>query len=383
MATRTRTYQIWCLGLDSGDVDSIRACAGINHQIVVLPEDDLPSPEVIEREDPVLLWIGRDCWRRFLVLRAAEVLSSDPADLFPGANKDRFLEYIPQVLVLPENCEREDLELALDGGFQDVVRGALCANRIHEVLRRSLEVSNIHRDMDRMTREILLNRELLSRKSDVLSFLLHFMREITPDTDHTALLEEVRYSLSELLPVEAMHGAFWRQESDGFLQIELRLELPGDADMPLDAAPTSAEGTPAFAMQETLPETVDIRQAWTDVLLEAVGSLVPLSRYHVTQICSIPDTVPPCTAADFACADCCCEALPDSSRLMLLPLGSGEHAVGVLALLLSEACPLGRDQALALDAATRHLAGVLSGMTPQTTPFAPFSDRPALSQVAL
>lgn len=360
VVTRTRTYQIWCLGLDSEEVDSIRACAGVNHQIVVLPEDDLPALEDIEREDPVLLWLGRDCWRRFLAQRSVE--TADAEGYFPGMSAGRFLEYVPQVLVLPDACSREDLELALDGGFQDVVRGVLSANRIHEVLCRSLEVSNIHRDMDRMTREILLNRELLTRKSDVLSFLLHFMREIAPGSDKTMLLEDVRHCLAELLPLEAMHGVFWRQEADGLLHVELRMELP-------EALPMASGGTAFFqdgsAQQDAIVQDeaacADMRQFWTDVLLETVGSLspVPVSRYRVTN-CSLPVSAESGARAEGV-------LLPDPARLIILPLGAGEHVVGALALLLTEECPLGRDQALALDAAMRHLVGVLSSMSLYTS----------------
>lgn len=357
VATRTRTYQIWCLGLDSKEVDNIRACAGVNHQIVVLPEDGLPVPEDIEREDPALLWLGRDCWRRFLALRSVETTDDD--GLFPGTSVGRFLEYVPQVLVLPEDCSREDLELALDGGFQDVVRGVLNENRIYEILSRSLEVSNIHRDMDRMTREILLNRELLTRKSDVLSFLLHFMREIIPGSDRALLLEDVRNCLAELLPVEAMHGVFWRQETDGLFHVELRMELPGESDTPI------ASGTTDYFQGSTaLDGSVfpDMRQFWADVLLETVGSLLPIpaSRYRVTHICSLPVSAESGVSAT-------CVALPDPARVVILPLGTGEHAIGALALLLTEECPLGRDQALALDAAMRHLVGVLSSMSLYTS----------------
>ena len=195
MNTQTPIYRMWSVGLSARDLERIRACMDAGHSLTPLSEETPPTPEDAARDKPVLVWIGESFHRKLLREKA------------PCA---RFLEPIPRVLVLSEDCSPAEIEDALDRGFADVLRGTGNSERIHRILRRSLEKGNARRDRERMMREILMNRELLSRKSDVFSFLLDFVLQTSACATREAALNAARESLSALFPLAAMHVALWK-----------------------------------------------------------------------------------------------------------------------------------------------------------------------------
>lgn len=296
---------MWCLGLEAAEVELIRSTMGRTHHLAVLSDEVAPTFEDAERDEPVLIWIGRRFW-----LRACK---ADPAF--------RFMDHLSRVLVLPQGASRDELEAALSGGFQDVLCGAPTAERIHEVLRRSLEVSNIYEDMERMTRELLLNRELLMRKEDVFDFLQNFVTRVSKCESTANILHTARAVLGELLPVGAMHLAVWKHQNEG-VAMQLYLDSPG---------------------QNT--EAENATRVWSDLLLSTAAALAPGmgANLRITTHYSDNQTEIP-------------KETPDSRRTLLLPLCTGGVFCGVLALFLAREYPLGRDQVLALDAAMNHLA---------------------------
>lgn len=307
MSAKVRSYCMWCLGLDAHEVEQIRSVMGRTHHLVVLSEEVEPTPADAERDEPVLVWIGRRFWRR-------------------AKEKDtdfRFMDHLSRVLVLPADSPREELEAALSGGFQDVVYGSPTPERLHEVLRRSLEVSNIYEDMERMTRELLMNRELLMRKEDVFSFLQNFITRVAKCASTETILTSARAVLEEMLPLGAMHLAVWKQQDEG-VAMQLYLDSPSTAD---DAENGS--------------------KVWSDLLLSTAAALAPGMGANLritTHYSDNPDPQP---------------QQPDSRRTLLLPLCTGGVFCGVMALFLTREFPLGRDQVMALDAAMNHLAIVL------------------------
>lgn len=308
-------YRMWSVGLNPLDLARIRACMDANHSLVVLSEDAPPALDDVERDKPVLLWMSQAFRERFL--------REDRAPI-------RHLEPIPKVLVLPETCSCAELEEALDAGFQDVLRGTEHSERIHRLLRRSLEKGNIRRDMDRMMREILMHRELLGRKSDTFTFLKDFIVRVSKGGTRMDILRETRDVLSELLPVTAMHVAVWGTEEEGTVPMHLCFDAMEDADV---ASP--------------------VVRAWTELLLGTITGLAPF--------CGATPCLTMFYRGDPAprVRDMGEELRPDMRRTLLLPLCAGDVFCGVLALLLEYECPLGRDEVQALDAATAHLAVLL------------------------
>lgn len=312
---------MWSVGLSSHDMERIRACMDAGHSLIPLSEDTPPTEEDARRDKPVLVWMGESFHQR--LVRGA----------VPPA---RFLKPIPRVLVLPEDCSPADIEDALDKGFTDVLRGTRNSERIHRILRRSLEKGNMHRDMERMMREILMNRELLSRKSEVFAFLLDFVLQTSSCATREQMLCAARESLGSLVPLVALHMALWNGDSD---------EAP---DLYLDALRDSpVDGT------ERCPHLSGVPHAWAHFLIGAVESFfperkAPAPRFFYRET-DAPDQCPPGT-----------DLRPDTQRILLLPLCSGGVCRGALALLLEREYPLGRDEAVALDAAATHLAALLA-----------------------
>lgn len=334
MNTQLPIYRMWSVGLCSHDLERIRACMDAGHSLIPLSEDAPPTQEDVTRDKPVLVWMGESFHRK--LLRGGTPLA-------------RFLEPIPRILVLPEDCSPADIEDALDRGFADVLRGTRNSERIHRILRRSLEKGNMHRDMERMMREILMNRELLSRKSEVFAFLLDFVLHTSSCATRGAALSAAKESLSGLVPLVAMHAALWNGEEDK------APELCFDA-------PSESLADDAAALPDQLSGTL---HAWAHFLISAVESF-------------FPDRKVPAPRFFYREADAPAEAplsnalRPDTRRMLLLPLCSGEACLGALALLLEREYPLGRDEAVALDAAATHLAALLaaprmvSGAQPET-----------------
>lgn len=330
MIAQAPSYCMWALGIDPCDLECIRNCMGDNHRLSVLSDAVLPSLEETEKEAPVLLWIGRRCWRRLVD---------------EGGIPVRYLEHIPRVLVLPRECPPEELKEAVDSGFQEVCLGTERTEKIHEILRRSLEWSNMRRDMKRMSREIMLERELLLRKGDVFAFLRDFVFRVSGSGDMTRTLAEARDVLGDLLPITAMHTAVWGPERSGAVPMHLYLDTPED------------DGN---------AEPSDTVRAWTELLLGTATALAPFGG-ATPCLCTHYSGFFPDNGLHEA------ERQPDMRRTLLLPLCAGEVFCGVIALLLERECPLGRDQVSALDAAARHLAVLLRSGVSREESFVPES----------
>lgn len=322
MNTQLPIYRMWSVGLCARDMERIRACMDAGHSLIPLSEDTPPTQEDVDRDKPVLVWMGKSFHQKLL------------RDGVPLA---RFLAPIPRVLVLPEDCSPADFEEALDKGFADVLRGTRNSERIHRILRRSLEKGNLHRDMERMMREILMNRELLARKSEVFAFLLDFVLQTSSCATRERMLNAARESLSGLVPLAALHMALWNGEEDETPDLYL--------DARRDSLAAGAELCPA-----RLPGAL---RAWAQFLIGAVESFfperkAPAPRFFYRET-DASDHCPPGT-----------DLRPDTQRILLLPLCFGEACRGALALLLEREYPLGRDEAVALDAAATHLAALLA-----------------------
>lgn len=326
MSAMIKEYPMWCLGLEQSDAERLQNCTGANHRLVMLSEDALPTLEDVEREEPVLLWIGKTFWRR-----TQQESMSDMA----------FMDHLSRVLVLPLDCSRDDLEDALHGGFQEVLLGTEKTERIHEVLRRSLEVSNMYQDMGRMTRELLMNRELIVRKSDVFTFLQECVSAVSKAGSCTERLDAARQAFTQIMPVSSMHTVLWHALPDGTVSMNLHLDTqPEKCTDPESFSPAVKE--------------------WSDLLFSTAASLAPFPgapfRLSINYSGNAVKAMPRLRK----------DNQPDTRRTLLLPLCAGGVLHGVTALLLSREYHPGRDQVLAMDAAVSHLAATLRNGEAQT-----------------
>lgn len=311
----TQVPVLWFLGLRPEVRRIVQEAAGNGYECRLLAGADALASALERGDDPLLLWLGSEVWQ---TLRTG----------LP--NVAEMLQLIPTVLVLDANADRALLEQALDGHFQQVVRFPLDREQVFDALSRAREVRNMYQDMERMAREIMMDRELLERKSEVCAFLFQSMIGLGSAPDARDLIECCRRTMREALPVEAVHALWWGRDKQA---ISL-LDVP--------------EGTPEA-------------EAWQRLLLE---------RAAVDGLGSVPVTL--------YCGEV--KRPPQPERTLLLPLEIRGQRCGILALDMDRPLSLGRDLSLALDAVRRHLALVLWERAQDGEFFAAQSSDSALSE---
>ena len=272
---------------------------------MLLPPGDLEKmSDDGKTGQPHVLWVSSSCGKAL--------------DLLP----DNMLQHVaaaPKVLLLEPGYSLADFEAACDDGFTDMLRPPLSRERVADIMRRSLEAHAMHYDMECMTREILLERELLERKNDILSFLVGFLANSTESLDITYLLQTAYASLEKLLPVRAMHAVLWDRDEGGSPQLSLHI---------------------------CAPEESKAHEVWREELLEHARRAVGPS-FAVTEINRL---------TLHGQQEHWSRMPPEAKNLLTLPLVCGNESLGILVLTAFMERHLGRDQALALDSAIRHFS---------------------------
>ncbi|MCH5276875.1 MAG: hypothetical protein J1E80_03460 [Desulfovibrionaceae bacterium] len=285
---------LWFLGLRPEDRRLVQEAAGDGYECRVLAGADALTFALERGDDPLLLWLGSGMWR---TLRARLPHTAE------------ILQLIPTVLVLEENAERALLEQALDGHFQQLIRFPLDRQQVFDALSRAREVRNMYQDMERMAREIMMERELLERKSEVCAFLFQSMAGLDSAAHARDLIARCRRAMGEALSVETVHALWW------------------------------GKGERTYCLLDA-PEGTAEAEAWQGLLLERAAADGPA---HAPM--------------SLHCGDG--KRLPRPEHTLLLPLEIRGRRCGLLALDMDRAPRLGRDLSQALDAVRRHLALVL------------------------
>lgn len=291
----------WGLGL--AELDAVRIQAAVpGCTLRNWPESALPGETEMDEETPFLIWIPMRVWERLDAAGRAAILEWDPPQ---------------KVLVLDPGGEA-DLEAFIDMGFLTVLRRPLAEAKITDTMRKAGEVHSLYEDIMRMTREIALEREILSRKTDYLLFLNSFMARVSESLNPATIVATARKDLAGLMPVTAAQGIFWQEMGKDTMESEIFLAFHEDA-----------------AVQEQ----------WIELLL---GSARRLSGAKVEsyQLTYLMDADAVAQGADLT---------PRDGRLMLLPLKAGGRSFGCLALLTGEDVRLTRQQRDVLNSAVSHL----------------------------
>lgn len=292
-------HLMWNIGLSDLDAARISEFAGSGYTMQSVPADALPSPDDLEREAPCIIWVAAS---------AQEALAAHPRQL------RQHLELVPRALVLDVSYTQHDLEQALDLDFSEIVRRPISRKRVLTVLRRAVETRNVHQDILRMTKEILLERELLARKNDLLSFVVTFLTRTTESLDISDILINAREGFGKLLPVTGLHAIIW--------------------------PPSPTEGAHDAELFIGAHRQTEPHAAWTRLLLESAHRLArhDVAEYRTTALTHGEPS-----------------PLPEAGRVMMLPLGNGGNTFGAIAIALADTPALGKDQAQALDSVMRHL----------------------------
>ncbi|MDL2267008.1 GGDEF domain-containing protein [Desulfovibrio sp. OttesenSCG-928-G15] len=296
--------QSWCFGLSDMEIELLRQALGDEHELTALTRKDLLNLSVRTASPPFIMWISSSVGERI------KNLPEEIAD---------FIALVPKVLVLRPSYTLEDFEQACDQGFSDFLRHPMSRERISDIMRKALESYALQHDMQCMTREILLERELLERKHDIMSFLVNFLSNSTESLELTGLLQNAFESMEQLIPMRSMHAVFWDLEQSV---------------------------TPTVTMYISAPEGSPQHQAWRETLLEHSRKVLKLpigcTQVNHLNLHSFGKTIIPSS--------------PEDDAVISVPLFCGKEQLGLLLLSTTMEKHLGRDQAVALDSAMRAFA---------------------------
>jgi len=302
MKRGSRPDLIWGLGLDTEFAKDIEDALGSGYHLRNWPLTGLPSKREMDKTSPLTVWIPMSVWNA----------------LPPSSKKHlRDWELTQRVLVLDGPHDGPDVEEILELGFLTALTAPVTANKIRDAVFRAKEVRGLYDDIFSMTREIMLERELLARKTDQIIFLNTLLTRASQTLDPGMILSNAREDLNLLFPVQGLQGAFWQPGDDGKLEAELFL-------------------APCLSQQG--------KQLWVEYLLASAAKLAggPVDAFTVEQLFQIaPDA---------------CLAEPGNQASILLPLKVAGSAFGCLAIAKDKDLRLGKDQVASLNAAANHLA---------------------------
>lgn len=293
---------MWGLGLDPDTAALIEESAGPGFALRNLPPDAIAWMRGPEGHSQAA-WIPQGIWEGLSKSRRRAC---------------RAEESIRRILLVSEDSEPLETEQVLSEGFLTAVRAPLTRYKVRDALLRLRELDSLSADLRRKTEEVMLERELLSRKSNHLSFLNRVLSRATASLDAGTILSKVRADLKHLLPVEVMNAVFWSRAAGG----------PGlDAELYMHCLMQPVEHT-----------------AWEGVLLAGVERLGGAKVSDFRHYCLTPGATMRQTPG------------PESGRLLMLPLAAGGESFGCLAILTEKGLRLAKDQVQTLNAAVNHLA---------------------------
>ncbi|WP_250645547.1 GGDEF domain-containing protein [Salidesulfovibrio onnuriiensis] len=211
-----RPELMWGLGLTEAQKEQIENAVGPGFFLRNFPEGKLPwNKELNQAERPSATWIPMKVWKQ---------ISDNRKDEY------KRLEETQRILIQDEQDEPVEMEQVLEQGFLTVVTSPLTRRKVQDAVFRAKEVTSMYSDIYRMTEEIMLERELLARKTDQLLFLNRILTVCTESLDPAIILANAKENLNMLLPVYEMHAVFWHHhEATGFTDVEMFLDRKADA----------------------------------------------------------------------------------------------------------------------------------------------------------
>ncbi len=291
-------YSMWCFGLSDNDVDRIRLCAE-GCTVTARDPELLRDEAALVKEDPSLLWIHLNSWKQSNLVHFSKAAST-----------------VPKVLVMDAARTENDLDAFVATDAEHVLRAPLTQDGIHRILRRTLEVCSIHQDMGRMTREILMHRDMMLRKDNVLSLLFESEAALSRAVTTPDILAALRSTLSSVFPLIQMHAVLWDAEEE-----DEGLEIYYDG---------------LIEQNRRVPQ-------WRELLVDAALRLGGAKRSLEREIQLFDGT----------------SHGPMDGHLLLLPLQQGHCHAGALLLLLSHETACSRDENRVVTMLLRYGAGLI------------------------
>lgn len=300
---------MWGLGLNPDSAALIEAAAGPGFSLRNLPPDAVAWLRSQEGEAQAA-WIPWQVWKELPKSRRRACRADDG---------------LRRILLLGEADEAQksgeagiETEQVLAEGFLTAVRAPLTRGKVRDALLRMRELDSLSAALRKKTEEVMLERELLARKSNHLSFLNRVLSRASASLDAATILTKAKADLRHLLPVQALSAVFWsRTENTSGLDAEMYLHC-------------------RMSPQENA--------AWQEILLATAERLGGAKVADYRQNCLTPGTILKTGQS------------PSSGRMLMLPLSACGEGFGCLVLLTEKGLRLAKDQVQTLNAAVNHLA---------------------------
>lgn len=296
------TTEMWGFALNEAEAEGIRECLGSELVMKVFPAEDLPDSTRLEKEQPLLALVPHRVWSTMPMERRKDLAATST---------------IPRILILDETYSPDKLESLLEWDFTGFLKPPIKTEHIREIVKKAEETRNLYADIYAMTQEIYLERELLARKNEHLSFINRFISHASESLEPATILLNARKDLNMLLQVELLQAAVWTEAG--------RNRGP-EAELLLAASSEEA-----------------VRAEWEIFLLESVARLAnaPVKEYRITELYLSPEDAS--------------SVGPSQGKVIVLPLKSNGQVFGCVVLGSEERYNLGRDQVQLLNAAVKHL----------------------------
>ncbi len=298
-----RPELMWGLGLSDQLRRQVEMGVGPGFYVRNFPAGAFPwARELNQDEKPSAAWIPWSVWANMPEYRKEEYRNQDSTQ---------------RILIQDEGDESIEMDRVLSEGFLTVVRTPLTRPKVQDAVFRAKEVTSMYSDIYRMTEEILLERELLARKTDQLMFLNRILASATESLDPTTILLNAKETLSLVLPVKLLHAVFWTHQ------------------------PESEVADVEIFLNGTMPP--DVESIWVDHL---TGNATEMGCGTINgfQIVRVDSTRRP----EFS-------QTPRDGRLVTMPLMAGQETFGCLSLLCEPDYRLGKDQVETFRSAVNHL----------------------------
>ncbi|MEF2143963.1 MAG: GGDEF domain-containing protein [Desulfovibrionaceae bacterium] len=295
---------MWGLGLSAPEATRIQEAVGPGFKLRNYPEGRAPLGIVAPDDQPGLAWIPWRVW----------------TDI-PKTGKDSYreMEKTQRILIQDEQDEPLELENVLEEGFLTVVRSPLTRDKVQDAIFRAKEVTSLYSDIYRMTEEVILERELLKRKTDQLMFLNRFLTNVAASLDPAEIMFKALEDLNLLAPVKLVHAAFWQRDQE-----------TGETDMEL-------------LIDSHLGRETENK--WVEFLLDAASraDAGPVSGFQIERVATGSEPV-----------------TPEAGRSVIMPLSGPQGQFGCLVLICERGIRLAKDQVQTLKSAVRHLGLALN-----------------------
>lgn len=299
MKKHAKTYALYTRGLGEDSLSMLRSSYGAEAELLNL-ESELTQLEKPGHNNVV--WIALDAWVG---------LTSDERNKIADT---------PKILILPSDAEISHLNDFGSLGFTAILVEPLQGLKVREAMTNALETNNIQQDIQRMAREIMLERELIERKNSNLDFLVDFLSNTSGLLFAEELLKVAKETLVELLPISNFGLFVWLHE-DAPVQEE---NLP-----PCMFIPAEKNSAPA--------------RKWEQNLLDAARSMGwhEDKNYEILSLENGSNILKKNKAKNLSIA---------------LPLRIKGQPVGAAIINLAEDFQLGRDTLEVLESSMSHLA---------------------------